>query len=263
MLVLFISTTLSQAAIVDGSCGDNLTWSLNTKDSTLTITGSGEMTSRPWSDYNSYIKYVFLPDGLTSIEDDAFYDCSGLTSVTIPNSVTSIGYAAFDGYSGLTSLTCEATNPPILESNVFFYVDKSTCILYVPAESIDLYKAADQWKDFTNIIGIAPQIETKEKNVDIVYLDKENDELHSESVTFNVPVAPEIEGFTFLKWTAASDNIEDGIILQTIYTADAPTSAPEVVTNPSNPAQKLIRNGSVYILTDDSRTYTLTGQQVR
>ena len=30
-------------------------------------------------------------------------------------------------------------------------------------------------------------------------MDKENDELHSELVTFNVPVAPEIEGFTFIK----------------------------------------------------------------
>ena len=91
------------ADIVDGTCGDNLTWSLNTKDSTLTITGSGEMTSTPspWADYKSYIKYVSLPDGLTSIIGGAFEGCSGLTSVTIPNIVTNIGFRAFSGCNNL------------------------------------------------------------------------------------------------------------------------------------------------------------------
>ena len=42
---------------------------------------------------------------VTSIGGEAFYDCSGLTSVTIPNSVTSIGWSAFCGCSGLTSVT--------------------------------------------------------------------------------------------------------------------------------------------------------------
>ena len=49
--------------------------------------------------------YVTIPNSVTSIEDYAFEDCSGLTSVTIPNSVTSIGYYAFEWCSGLTSVT--------------------------------------------------------------------------------------------------------------------------------------------------------------
>ena len=109
LLALFASAGITQAAIVDGSCGDNLTWSLNTKDSTLTITGSGEMTnwgsgSAPWYDYKSYIKYVSLPDGLTSIGKYAFSAHSSLSLITIPNSVTSIGDRAFYK-SGLVSIT--------------------------------------------------------------------------------------------------------------------------------------------------------------
>ena len=42
---------------------------------------------------------------VTNIGDYAFYDCSGLTSVTIPSSVTSIGRSAFNGCSSLTLVT--------------------------------------------------------------------------------------------------------------------------------------------------------------
>ncbi len=48
---------------------------------------------------------VTIPDSVTSIGDSAFQNCTGLTSITIPDSVTSIGYYAFDGCSGLTSVT--------------------------------------------------------------------------------------------------------------------------------------------------------------
>ena len=48
---------------------------------------------------------VTIPNSVTSIGNDAFRDCIGLTSVTIPNSVTSIGYDAFYNCFGLTSVT--------------------------------------------------------------------------------------------------------------------------------------------------------------
>jgi len=53
---------------------------------------------------------VTIPNSVTRIGDDAFAYCSGLTSVTIPNSVTRIGYRAFSSCSGLTSIKVESGN---------------------------------------------------------------------------------------------------------------------------------------------------------
>ena len=46
-----------------------------------------------------------IPNGVKSIEDFAFIDCTGLTSITIPDSVTKIGWYSFYDCSNLTSLT--------------------------------------------------------------------------------------------------------------------------------------------------------------
>ena len=57
-----------------------------------------------FSDENTEITDLVIPNSVTSIGDWAFYGCSGLTSVEIPNSVTSIGSSAFYGCSGLTKV---------------------------------------------------------------------------------------------------------------------------------------------------------------
>jgi len=96
---------------------------------------------------------VPIPNSVTSIGSSAFYGCSGLTSVTIPESVTSVGDGTFSNCSGLTSITCEASTPPNCSYNynpIFYNVNKSIPV-YVPANSVDAYKKANVWKDFTNI----------------------------------------------------------------------------------------------------------------
>jgi len=50
---------------------------------------------------------VNVPDGVTSIGDNAFYSCRALTNVTIPSSVTSIGVNAFNNCTALETITID------------------------------------------------------------------------------------------------------------------------------------------------------------
>ena len=61
---------------------------------TCTITGIKDKT----------VTEIVVPDYVTSIGRESFYNCSSLTSITIGNSVMSIGNIAFAGCSGLTSV---------------------------------------------------------------------------------------------------------------------------------------------------------------
>ncbi len=98
------------ATVASGSCGANLTWSLD-DTGLLTIRGAGAMTdfssteSVPWYENRSAITSVVMESGATSIGSWAFCDYHELTGVTIGSGVTSIGQRAFDGCSSLTNVT--------------------------------------------------------------------------------------------------------------------------------------------------------------
>ena len=85
-------------APTSGTCGENLTWTLDSN--TLTISGTGKMTDytddneSPWNG-NQEISKIIITSGVTSIGNRAFYNCSDLTNITIPNSIASIGDWAF------------------------------------------------------------------------------------------------------------------------------------------------------------------------
>lgn len=117
---------------------------------------------------SSAIKHVVIPSSVTSIGGNAFGFCMRLKSVVIPKSVKTIGSAAFASNTEckLIRITCLNHIPPTLGESAFSYVDKIKCTIYVPAGSKAAYQAADQWKDFVNIVEMSNQAPTANAGAD-------------------------------------------------------------------------------------------------
>ena len=136
MIIVFPSTV---NAAQSGSCGYNLTWTLD--NGTLTISGSGSMTdyksaSTPWDKSRSSIKAVIIENGVTSIGDYAFFLCTALTSITTGDTVTSIGKCAFYGCTSLKLITV-----PIGVKNIgdsAFYDCSSLTSIAIPSSILDI-----------------------------------------------------------------------------------------------------------------------------
>ena len=93
-----------------------------------------------------------IPNSVITIGEGAFGG-TRLTSVTIGSSVTTIGDRAFSR-AGLTSVTNYANIPQTITSGVFDGMPLSDITLYVPHQSVELYRTADVWRDFGNIVGV-------------------------------------------------------------------------------------------------------------
>ena len=116
----------------------------------LSVTSIGESAFSGCSSLTS----VNLPSIVSIGGQYSFYDCSNLTTVDLGPNVTIIGQMSFNIYnSSLTSFTCRATTPPTLGNNVFGWGGApANLVIYVPAESVEAYKAASGWSAFADKI---------------------------------------------------------------------------------------------------------------
>jgi hypothetical protein len=95
---------------------------------------------------------VILGDGITSIGEGAFTRNDKLTSVTLGRNVTEIGDDAFSWAGTISEFTIQTPIPPEINNTVFG--NSSIETLYVPAESVELYRKSDWNNKCSNIIGI-------------------------------------------------------------------------------------------------------------
>lgn len=89
-----------------------------------------------------------VKDGTLLIANSAFTNTLDMTSVTIPSSVTHIGDMAFYFCSTLQSIEVQALEPPKVGVEAFEAVDRSIPVI-VPAQSLEAYRQAEVWKEFT------------------------------------------------------------------------------------------------------------------
>ena len=126
-----IAVNAQAATTASGTCGDNLTWKLDSAG-TLTISGTGDMedfdnfdNKAPWSAHSASIKKVIIKSGVTGIGMNAFFSYENLTSVSISGSVVRIGYYAFAGCMELTSVDI-AQGVKVIEEGAFQACDNLT-----------------------------------------------------------------------------------------------------------------------------------------
>lgn len=108
-IVEFISSTETACGIASGTCGSNLTWTLD-ESGTLTISGNGEifaymMDNFPWSDIRNEITAIVIEEGVVGIPTSAFSGCWNATSLVLPDSLAYIDSYAFERCEKLTEVT--------------------------------------------------------------------------------------------------------------------------------------------------------------
>ncbi|MBQ3149676.1 MAG: leucine-rich repeat protein [Clostridia bacterium] len=161
--------TIPIKMVIDGGCGENLTWTLDLVTGELVISGTGDMTnwldsSVPWYSYSSSIKSVTIGNGVTSIGDCAFIFCDSLESITIPDSVTNIGNWALWSCYRLTDVYYNGTEEEWSNISIGSYngcLSNATIHFnYKPAEDaeIELPEGSEVVIKDTFIIGLPMNI---------------------------------------------------------------------------------------------------------
>ena len=152
----FTQNDNGEMLFTSGTTG-NLSWMLYT-NGTLIIKGGGTMPNyssgdTPWSSYMNSINTVIIEAGVTSIGNNAFRGGTNIKSVKMPNSITVIRENAFSDCNNIIEITFFATVPQQIEirNDAFSNVEKATCKLWVPDETVALYRFANEWRDF--IVG--------------------------------------------------------------------------------------------------------------
>ena len=99
------------------------------------------------------LKSVVIPDNVTSVGNCAFYSCSDLEFLTIGSGVQTFGWNVFENTYDLKTVICKIVEVPVVQFS-FSGTAFADATLYVPAESIEAYKADYTWGRFGTILPL-------------------------------------------------------------------------------------------------------------
>jgi uncharacterized repeat protein (TIGR02543 family) len=123
-----------------------------------TVTWSERITELPnyCFDFCLRLRSIDLHEGITRIGEGAIWTNSqNMVSLGIPSTVVEIGFAGIGAMANLTSFTFYGETPPSLGIGALQYVH-ADCLIYVPAGSVDAYKAAPGWADVAGAVRPIP-----------------------------------------------------------------------------------------------------------
>lgn len=101
----------------------------------------------------SSLTSIKIPSSVASLGMGCFSDCSSLTSIELPSSLGALGENCFYDCSSLIEIKCFAEKVPST-SGTFDGLSTSTCLLSVPKQSLDAYKADAEWGQFRYIYAL-------------------------------------------------------------------------------------------------------------
>lgn len=94
---------------------------------------------------------IIFPEGLVSIEERAFNQCTNIPRIELPSSLQTINRFAFNECYNISSIVCHAVEPPSVIKGAFDGVAKDNFTVEVPAQSVTRYKTESGWSDFRRI----------------------------------------------------------------------------------------------------------------
>lgn len=141
------------AVTYNGTCGENLTWELDTGTGELVISGEGYMygwswiSGPTWSEYDDVIKKVVINEGVRNIGSFAFDSCTNMEEIYIPASAY-IDSSVFGGCSSLKRIVVAEDNNRYSsdESGVLFNKAQTSIIMYPAGKEATYYTVPDNVK---------------------------------------------------------------------------------------------------------------------
>ncbi|MFI3240033.1 MAG: leucine-rich repeat domain-containing protein, partial [Bacteroidales bacterium] len=209
-----------------------------------------------FSECSGFTGELTIGNSVTSIGSKTFYNCSGFTGgLTIPNSITSIGVAAFGLCSGFTGeliignsvttigisafescdnfnkISCYATNPPSCYPGTTFSVDTESCVLVVPAGTLDDYKMASVWSTFINIVEDSTlAVEDNLVNDIMVY-----------AVGSELMVSGAVDGAVVKVYSLNGAVVANGVVLDGAAQVELPATSGVYIVSVGNQSYKVVR----------------------